>query len=86
MPERDIHQQVQRRLDHLLCSAIQNLAATVGDEEMQNRLRNVRETGTGQVALPGLNACPDMSFAEFLPAGVVGMEEDVLRSLVVEIC
>ncbi len=64
MGENDLHQQVQRRLDHHLCSAIQNLAATI-DHGIQGRLRNVWGSSTAQTVLPGvLDACPDIAFKE----------------------
>ncbi len=84
MAESGLHQQVQRSLDHLLVSAIQNLAAMVDNEDIRGRLRNVRGTGTEHIVLPGrLNACPDISFTELLPAAFVQRD---IPSLVGEIC
>ena len=81
MGESTLHYQVQRGLRAFLEAAIENLAVTIDNDTLRNRLESIYEAGTAQMVLVGsLHKGPDFSFAERVPGQLL------FPSLVCEIC
>ncbi|KAH8896822.1 hypothetical protein GQ53DRAFT_527956 [Thozetella sp. PMI_491] len=54
MPESDLHFQFQHRLSKVLEAAVENVAATIADPEIQSRMESVIAVGATGISMAGL--------------------------------